>query len=208
MFVFFKMTDISAFISPIILFCAVCFLCLAVCVFLSPFVCHCHCKSPHFVQIQWVKGLSTVSCQSVLKTDSAALSVSTYVFSVCVSRVFSSLALHMSISSPRLPNNTRGSNANAGFRDCWLVTVIPSSHFWCKWGEIKGYHLSANALRSVSFPALCTTSICKAGFLSIRPHEYIYFLLVKPWKEFVFCFLELLYEYFLLFIRQPQQSTC
>lgn len=65
----------------------------------------------------------------------------------------------------------RSGNMHTDIRHCWLVTVIPSSHFWCKWGEIKGYHLTGNALRTISFPALCTTSLCKAGFLSIRHHE-------------------------------------
>lgn len=56
---------------------------------------------------------------------------------------------------PLIPShNTCSKNMHTGIRDCWLVIVIPSSRFWCKWGEIKGY-VSANALGTVLFPLLC-----------------------------------------------------
>lgn len=110
--------------------------------------------------------------------------ISLLLLPMCTSRGFSPLFLfrssHVYLYPPRWNNSSGGSaHTHTHIRDCWLVTVIPSSHFWCKWGEIKGYHLSANALRTISFPALCTTSIFKAGFPSIRFHECSRYLGMK-----------------------------
>ncbi len=156
-------------------------LCLAVKVLLSLFVCHCHCMSAHFIWIRRVKKGSVLPKRSKSRRR-IALCFYLCVFCACLKGLLLSRSSHVYLSPPQR-NNTSGRNTHADIRDCWLVTVIPSSHFWCKWGEIKGYHLSAHVLRTSSFPALCTTSICKEGFLSIRLHEYRHFPLVKPWNE-------------------------
>lgn len=67
----------------------------------------------------------------------------------------------------------------AATRDRRLVTVILGTYPWCKRGEIKGYHLSAEASGTISFPALCTASTRKVHFLSISEHPP----LVKPWTS-------------------------
>lgn len=150
------------------------------------FACHWHCMSPHFILIQWVK--NTQYCQSTLKADTTSLSVSTCLFflcvCVCLATVFSSVALHMSviarpgITTPAMETCTQTS----GTVDLWLsfqaaisdVSGGKSKVIICQW---------VSTLRTISFPDLCTTSICKAGFLSIKLHEYKYFLAVKPWNE-------------------------
>lgn len=162
---------------------------LAIKTLLFPFVCHCDLsQSISFLFSGW-KGCISPKCSQ------SRWHIAFYFYRcvfLCFSRVFLCLGLHVYLLQPLL-NNTSGRNTHIDIRDCWLVTVIPSRHFWCKWGEIKGYHPSVYALRTISFPAVCTTSIFKAGFLSIRLHEYSYFPLEWNMICLVFCFLELQY---------------
>lgn len=155
-------------------------------------------------------GKKAVFHQSALKVGSTSLFISTHAFFVCVcfSRVFPLSCFSHVYPLPLQRNNTSGRNTHTDIRDCWLVTVIPSRHFWCKWGEIKGYHLSVNALRTISFPALCTTPIFKAGFLSIRLHEYSYFPLVKPWNDLSCILLFWITIWIFPFIHKTTTTAC
>lgn len=139
-------------------------------------------KSSHFIYIHCVK--KAVFYQSALKIDSITLFYfyPCRVLYVCVwfSRVFYFLTLHKSIfCHPRVTAPAVGTHMQTSETvDLWLsfqadITDVSG-------GKIKGYHLSVNALSTISFPPLCTTSTVKAGFLSIRLHEYNYFPLVKP----------------------------